>query len=126
MKAEIRQMQSISPEGLKNGGHVILSCSNCYAGLVDFFVTRPGEINARTGKPFNWIIQANCPFCGDKSFTKEINGNGHVGGYGTPYPDNEDETIPSTIVTGSDLIDGVMFFKVEKAEPNAKPKKVRS
>lgn len=119
--------REVVPAGLKNGGHVCLSCSNCHAGLMDIWLTRPDEIDPLTRKPFEWEVQASCPFCGDKSFTTTIHGGYHISGFGLPKPDDEDETIPSTQANGefTELDNGVLLFHIEKYSPDAKPQKVR-
>lgn len=103
-----------SVSNLKDGGHVYLSCSNCNAILVDVYSTRPGE-------PQVWRLQAVCPFCGDKSFIKEVKGGFHFGGYGKIKEDDEEDDVPSTIVESTEIVNGVLIFEVKKANANAKP-----
>lgn len=123
----VDQPREAVPEGLKNGGHVTLSCSNCHAGLIDIWITRPNEIDPLTREPFEWNVCAKCPFCGDKSFVTTIKGGYHIGGYGLPKPGDEDETIPSTQANGefTELDGGVILFHVEKYSNDSKPQKVR-
>jgi len=109
-------------EGLSDGGHIIVACSSCKAGLLDIWVTRPNEIDPGTGKPFHWKVRANCPFCEDKSFIVEFDGGYHVGGVGTLKEGGED-TDPSTIWTDFDEANGVLNYLVKKASPDAKPSK---
>lgn len=54
-------------EGHVDGGTIHILCSNCKAPLVDVLVTKPEE-------NYNWEIQADCPFCSDKSFKTKIHG----------------------------------------------------
>lgn len=119
MQMTIQAAKQAEPEGLKDGGHVYVSCSNCDAGLLDVWRTRPHEKEV-------WHVRASCPFCGGRSYAVEIKGGFHVGGYGTPKPGDGDETIPSTIYTGQVSVeDNVFLFKTIKANENAVPVKVR-
>lgn len=102
----------MSSEVVQDGGHVYLSCSDCRAKLVDVWITRPAEdIQSK--------LSATCPFCGDKSFSTEVTGGFHVGGFSSENEDGED--IPSTIIDGSEIIDNSIVFYVKKATDDAKP-----
>jgi hypothetical protein len=57
---------------IKDAGHIILKCSNCGKELVDIWITHP-DMSVLT------TIVAQCCFCGDKSFSKKIDGIFHVG-----------------------------------------------
>lgn len=107
MKLTISKAESVKPEGLSDGGHVLVPCSNCNAILMDIWVTRPHE-------PQVWRIKANCPFCNDTSFQTEIKGGFHAGGYGKQI--NEDEDIPSTTVDNFDVEGDVFHFHLLKAK----------
>lgn len=115
--------REVEPRGLEDGGHVIVRCSNCNAGLLDIWRTLPHAVNPRTGKVFQWKVRANCPFCGDRSFVTEVEGVFHVGGYGEVKHDNEDDDIPSTVIQGTDVNDrtGTYDFTLVKASHVAKP-----
>lgn len=109
--------------------HVILVCSNCRAGLMDILESSPNAIDPVTKKPFEWKVQCNCPFCGDKSPVKNVVGLMHPGGYGIPKEDDEDEVIASTIFTGNfETRDGglTIIFETMKVSPHAEPQKVFS
>ena len=112
-------------ENLIDGGHKILSCSNCSAMLVDIWLTKPNAVNPVTKKKFEWKVQANCPFCKDNSFVDTIYGIYHYGGCGKIKDDNADDDIPSTIIVDFVLKDGLVKFNVEKAGEHAKPIKSR-
>lgn len=99
---------------LEDAGHIILSCSSCRAQLLDIWRTRPHEQQI-------WKCRCNCPFCGDKSFIKEVKGGFYVGGIGKVKDDDEDDVIPSTNNVGCDIVSDVFEFQVEKASTNAKP-----
>lgn len=101
------------PEGLRDGGHTYINCSNCRAILLDVFVTRPHE-------PDVWKVKATCPFCGDESFIHEIQGGFHAGGFGVIKPDNVDDDIPSTIVSDIEIGDCIVY-RTAKANPGSKP-----
>lgn len=108
-----------SPKGLKDGGHVLVECSNCRAILLDVWITRPHEKET-------WKVRASCPFCGDESFPVTVKGGFHVGGYGQVKEDDPDSDWPSTVIDKSDIRGDLYYFKVIKATPDAKPIKKRS
>lgn len=112
-------------ENLVDGGHKILSCSNCSAMLVDIWLTKPNAINPVTQKRFEWKVQANCPFCNDNSFVSTVYGIYHYGGCGKIKEDSDDDDKPSTIVDFFVLEKGLVKFNVVKANENAKPIKFR-
>jgi len=123
-KLSVRNDKPAGPAvGLKDGGHVYLRCSNCNAILMDCWRTQPDAINPRTGKVFTWKIRANCPWCGDQSFSTEVTGVIHIGGYGVPKEDNEDDDIPSTSIDPPDFDPdtNTFTFNVLKANEHAKP-----
>jgi hypothetical protein len=108
--------------GLKDGGHVYLSCSNCRAMLVDLFVTRPRE-------PQTWKCQATCPWCPpdkagrpETSFVVDVKGGFHVAGIAVAKVDEPDEDrARSTVVHQSDIQSDRFLFTVNKAHEHAKP-----
>lgn len=109
------EVKETGPEGLRQGGHVIVSCSSCRAGLMDIWRTRPHE-------PHTWKVQANCPFCGDKSFVVEVQGGFHNGGMALAKEDEPDEDkAVSTVVDTFEIQDDKLVFKIRKASPDAKP-----
>lgn len=112
--SQVRSKTDEELEGLSDGKHNYLSCSNCRAILMDVWVTRPHE-------QFTFKLRASCPWCGDRSFITKIQGGFHMGGYGQQQGDDVEETVESTSVDGYDLVDGVFEFKVVKASNDAKP-----
>lgn len=57
---------------LTDGKHEIVHCSNCGKHLVDVWITQPDfEMTSE--------IVAECPYCGDKSFPKKVEGSFHLG-----------------------------------------------
>ncbi len=93
---------------------------------MDFWLSNPDAIDRMTGKPFEWKVQANCPFCGDKSFVGTVYGIYHVGGYGIINPKDPTEKVCSTRFTGEydELPNKVLFFQAIKETEDAKPQKV--
>lgn len=76
-----RNASEIKFKGLKDGGHVLLKCSNCKAHLVDCWITRPDEKDPSTGEVIKWQVKATCPYCPasksgkpEGSYIKEIIG----------------------------------------------------
>src|SRR5215216_2355652 len=86
------------PIGLENGPHVLIKCSACGKELVDVWVTQPNEQDPRTGKPFEWKIQAHCCYCGDTSFIEIIRGAFHWGGIGETKKDDAEDSIMKTVI----------------------------
>lgn len=101
-------------EGLKDGGHVYPTCSNCRAKLMDIFITRPHEKDI-------WKVRCNCPFCGDQSFITEVPGGFHYGGFALANPEDDSDDKPSTLVQEDWAEGDVFYFKIIKANPDAKP-----
>lgn len=108
------EVPEVVPEGLQDGGHVYVACSNCRAGLMDIWRTRPYEQET-------WIVQANCPFCHDVSFQVKVQGGFHYGGYGVPKEDDEDDVIASTIVEHFETVGNIFQFTIKKASDDARP-----
>jgi hypothetical protein len=77
--------------GLRDGGHVVLSCSACGRPLVDVWVVKPDALDPTTGGPFVWHLRAECCYCGDRSFPVEVRGRWALGpaGEDVPNPDPE-------------------------------------
>lgn len=75
--------------------HVKLKCSNCEKDLVDIWFGVPSQ------QVFK--LRATCPYCGDKSFIKEIKGNFFLGA-------PNDELSCTNINYGEDLV----IINVEK------------
>jgi hypothetical protein len=116
------EIEDRAPAGLKDGGHVYLSCSNCRALLVDIYITRPHE-------PHAWKCQATCPWCKpdedgnpETSFPVDVRGGFHVAGVAVAKADEPDEDrAKSTIVHQPDIQNDRFFFVTKKAHEHAKP-----
>lgn len=113
-KVREEEVEAKSPEGLRDGGHILLSCSNCNAILADVWRTRPHERDI-------WKVRCTCPFCGDKSFSVEIQGGFHLGGYGKVKADSVDDDFASTVMDNYDIQGDTFIFTMKKASENAKP-----
>lgn len=107
VEASISPPKDVELEGLQDGGHIYVKCSNCRAILMDIWRTRPHETET-------WKVKATCPFCGDESFETPIQGGFHFGGYGKMI--NETEDIPSTIVGKFDIDGDTFQFEILKAK----------
>lgn len=59
-------------EPVEDGGTLIIKCSNCGTELVEIWKTRP-NVQVKTK------VVVLCDICGDKSFSKIINGGFHIG-----------------------------------------------
>lgn len=97
------------PEGLQEGGTITLSCSNCHKELVVIRITRPQEHD-------EYRLQAECCYCGDKSFEQTIRGGFHYKGAGRPDPSNPDLDIPETIIDDVDMDGSNFLFLTRKAQ----------
>ena len=111
---EAKVGESQHPIGLQDAGHVYLDCSACGALLVDIWSTDPNQ-------DFTWKVRANCPFCGDKSYEKEVKGLFHYGGYGRLAEGSDCDDFASTVIDAIEETNGVFNFKVRKADDGAKP-----
>lgn len=94
---------------IKDDGNVIISCSNCNKPLVDLFIT-DAEAD------LIWNCVAECCYCGDKSFIKEVKGIFRPGGCVTIDEKNPDHfklnTLLVDIVTNEDKV----IFKTQKGQ----------
>ena len=72
-----KDLEKLSPllhddSGLEDGGKTILQCSSCGKPLIDIWVTQP---NSKILSE----IYAECPYCGDFSFTHQFEGKFCIG-----------------------------------------------
>lgn len=103
--------------GLENGPHQIIKCSACGKKLVDVWRTQPNETDPRTGKPFEWKIQAHCCFCGDTSFIETVKGAFHWGGIGETKVDDAEDSVMHTVIDDTkDDEKGVIHVYTKKAK----------
>lgn len=92
-----------------------LYCSNCNKVLMEIWVMRPDEKNPATGEPLKTQVSADCPFCGDHSFIKDIIGGFAPGGYSLPKEDDENDEIPVTrVIDMKPNSDDVIVFTLQK------------
>jgi hypothetical protein len=102
MSAEIKEEQrEHQRQGLKDGGHIIIRCSNCNKPLADIWRTRPNMKDPRTSKLFEWKFVAECCYCKDKSYITTVSGGVHIGGYGVTTYENKEvlDTSEKTTIT---------------------------
>jgi hypothetical protein len=108
------------PAGLKDEGHVFLTCSACGKPLVDIWCVKKDVIDPRTGKPFVWKVQALCCYCGDKSFPVEVQGRIVPGCVGidipNPDPDEAWDSKLQTKITRTETTGDTIIFHTTKAE----------
>ena len=57
---------------IENAGRLILKCCNCNTPLIEILRTKP-SVKVRTK------ITATCGICGDRSFTKVVDGGFYIG-----------------------------------------------
>lgn len=97
---------------MEDGGHIYLECSNCRKKLADLWITNP-EFDAK------WNVRANCPFCGDHSYNKEIHGMFAAAGYFINDSEGEDLSVYcSTNLENIEMKEdeGVVVITVSKAQ----------
>lgn len=102
--------------------HIHLTCANCDAGLVDIVLTEYDPSLAVK-------VRANCPFCGDSSFIKEVPGPYGRDGFAAHKPGQEDDPdayVESTIIADEQVEGGITQITVVKARPDARPIYVRN
>jgi hypothetical protein len=83
MRVEVNKAVAKPSRGFRDGGHQYIKCSNCEKILLDIWITMP-DLDA------DMDVEANCPFCGDKSFRTTIHGGFAPAGYFVQKPDSED------------------------------------
>lgn len=114
---QVRQ-EAKEHEGLKDGGHTYLLCSNCGVPLADVWVVRPHE-------PETWPVRAsNCPFCDEDpksaplggSYLHEVKGGFVYGGYGVVKEDDQDDAVMKTFISDVSVGDGVINLKIGRAK----------
>ena len=100
---------------LIDGGHVILECSNCNKQLVDIFIVKP-DAKREDGSDFIWRCQAQCCYCNDKSFIKEIKGifrPGSIIKISAENPDHYDNIVDIADISYED---DFVFFKTARSK----------
>lgn len=110
---KIKDLVDDDSKKLIDGGHVILTCSNCGKKLVDLLIVRPNELKS-DGAPFVWNCTAKCCYCADKSFVTEVKGIFRAAGIIDVNPDNDQNWKEITALT--DIVtdgDNVLFETAE-------------
>ena len=108
-------MDKPTKSGLQDGKHVILECAACGKPLADIWNTRPNLMDPSTGKPFEWKIRAECPYCEDRSFVEKIHGGFHIGFIAKVNPDNYQDEKQITKLRNIRYEDnGVVVVEVDK------------
>src|SRR5688572_29820531 len=77
MQVDLSPLHNLGVGGLANteltdGSHIILQCSKCRKKLCDLWVVQP-KLDIHTK------VVAQCDYCGDRSFEKEIHGKFQTG-----------------------------------------------
>ena len=98
---------------LVDGGHIILECSNCNKPLVDIFIVKP-DAKREDGSDFLWRCQAECCYCKDKSFIKEVKGIFRPGGIIKVSPDNPDSYDNIVDIADINYEDDYVLFKTSR------------
>lgn len=94
---------------IKDGGNIILYCSNCNKPLVDLFITD-------TQNDFVWKCVAECCYCNDKSFIQEVKGMFRPGGCVTVDKENPDHFTQDTLLADIIHDEEKIIFKTERAK----------
>lgn len=89
---------------INDHGNIIIYCSNCNKPLVDLFIT-----DAKAD--LNWKCVAECCYCGDKSFIKEVKGVFRPGGCVTIDENNPDHFTQDTLLQDIIQEDEKIIFK---------------
>lgn len=82
---------------------MIIECSSCLQKLAHVKIDEKESID--------WKIKANCPYCGDSSFTKEFSG---VFSYCGIAEEVNEVFVPKTIVSDAIITDNYIMLKVDK------------
>ncbi len=104
------------PEGLSNGGEVVIKCSMCETPLGIVLITRPHEKDPlNREKVLETKVKIKCYQCKDDgSFPILIKGGYHIGGYHKKIKDEPDNVIEKTVVEYEDIVGDVSIFKSRK------------
>lgn len=119
--------QSAGSTGVRDGGHVLLKCSNCDKPLCDIHITQPDKLIPGTQEKFEWYVRAKCCYgCKrgkepEYSYIEKIVGLYHLGGYGVVNPEDPDDSTVITVPVGIiDELDSdgnaVITFEVMEAK----------
>jgi hypothetical protein len=98
-------------QGLTEQEEIILKCSNCDKDLV--YIMRVND-----DPDYNFTYQANCPFCGDKSFQKTIIGRIYHGPISIKNEESDNDDDLGLVTDVEDVLpneDGIWEFVVKKA-----------
>lgn len=94
--------------GLKDCGNTFIKCSSCGKKLVNLWRIRPDELT----EEYMVDYQANCPYCGDKSFKVKETMGVTISGI---YKDlKDDKEVKLTEVEDIDYDDNLINIKVKK------------
>jgi hypothetical protein len=96
---------------IKDDGNVIIYCSNCNKPLIDLLITN-------SDADFIWKCIAECCYCGDKSFIKEVKGIFRPGGCVTVNEKNPDHFTQDTLLLDIITEEDRVIFKTEKGNKN--------
>lgn len=108
MQASVGHAEPKEKVGLKDGGHVILRCSNCDKGLVDIWIVKPDM-------PVEFDCLAKCCFCGDVSETVKIKGRFARSGYSTnETPEDPDAAKMLTLIDRIEATGDKVIFHTKK------------
>lgn len=94
---------------IEDHGNLIISCSNCNKPLVDLFITN-------TEADIQWQCVAECCYCGDKSFIKDVKGIFRPGGCITVDKENPDHFIQDTLLTDIVTENNKIIFKTARGK----------
>lgn len=110
--------------GLKDCGHVILSCSACGKPLVDIWLIKPNAIDPAIRQPFRWKGKAICCYCGDESFPEEWQGRFASGPYGQDIVDPDPEAMNDSrirhVIRQIEPVEGMLVFHTRLIEQGKK------
>ena len=87
----------------EDGGHNIVSCSDCRNKLIDIWITKPELNNKNT-------ITATCPFCNSHSFSFECKGGLYLG----RTEDTEIVDIETDVNDENGILRNTMIVKTQK------------
>lgn len=90
---------------IRDGGNIVMACKVCESPLLVLWITRPEA-------KFDWVIKANCPYCGNETEKQEIHGMFHYGPYcvvtDEETQDNEGDLFIETFVENNGVVDVLM------------------
>lgn len=105
LQTQQKDLEKHKFKGLVEHSHNVLKCSACGQDLLDVLVTDP-DATYKDGTPIEFSYRADCPLCGDHSFTQKVRG-------GVGIITLEDKKV---LYEGADVRGDVVYLRTSKGK----------